>query len=127
MAWQEEFPSFEKSYHALLDNLNLNVQGDLDLHHRGRLLKLTISRGWKVLRVFSEENPEYNTQMEHSSHSIRKSLSLDQDLELNFSRQEVLKMDWEIREIVIPAFRDLYHFLRLQLEEDLPRRQAQSG
>ena len=112
MSWQEEFPRFENNYHALLDNLNLNMLGAVELHHRARLLRLTITRGWRMLQDYNRQHPNQQLEWDEPSQAIQNGLKLNADLDLQFSAEDLRQMDWEIREIVMPAFRDLYHFLR---------------
>lgn len=113
MPWKKQFPAFERNFLALQQHLEISNPDEQQLHIRGRLLRLVIRRGWRMLQHFQEEDPALERVIDAQTEKVRLSLpGEEQEPQLNFSVEEIKQMEWEIREIIMPAFRELYDYFK---------------
>lgn len=116
MVWTERLRDFEYSFLELQKLLEKRELSNLEQDNLMNLLKTTVERGWDTLTTFSRD-PESSAFMR--PYSLRDAverqnfpLKMNEDLDLQFEKKSFDDMEWEIREIVYPAFRDLYLYLK---------------
>lgn len=125
--WQQEFQNFKASFedfHKWIHKPNLSVDEEKELVES---LNETVEKGWYSFQKYLES--EEPTQAGADFHNISKSgfSSSFEALKKSFENKEPIKLmhdhayfkenEWEVREVIYPAFKDLYIFLQTQAQK----------
>lgn len=130
MGWQQEFTDFAEEFKQLDAALHRGELSPAEQEELARHLNRTVEKGWRTLQLFLHQGA-HDTGTSHQSgetldkisrdgfftsyEALRQSFENDESIEVQHDRQYVQNNEWEVREVVVPAFRDLYEFLQSQL------------
>lgn len=116
MPWTVQLRQFEYSFLELQRLLEKKKLSELEKGNVIPILKTTVEQGWSTLQSFSKDQSSASYMRPYSLRDAVERqnfpIKLGEDLDLQFDKKSFREMEWEIREIVYPAFRDLYMYLK---------------
>ncbi len=123
MSWENEFSNFKEPFEKFSTLIAKKRLNEKEEHELSEQLNLTALHGWRTLREYMAEEGNTRPEDYEAFENIAKD-GFDQDLNslkdsfenpetpmVNHDKESLREYEWEIREVVYPAFRDLNNFL----------------
>lgn len=123
MHWQEEFEEFKVPFQKFSDLIHKKNLSEDEAHELAEQINRTALHGWRTLRQYMAEERHGDAAdyeafesiakngFDQNFNSLKDSFEHPQSVMVDHDLQYLHENEWEIREVVFPAFRDLNEFL----------------
>ncbi len=118
--WKVPFGKFEEAYQQVERAFQMPSVAEENREYVAEQVKEMIEKGWLSLALYLDENKQEKPagnllenvhQRVNQQVELRAKLNQKKQIEVDCDAEKLMKQQWEIREVIFPAFRDLRNYL----------------